>query len=374
MFHGLKLYAWVLSFSLFLASMTVEAKMENSIRVYLGTFFSPPIKAFDLKINGKRSFWDGLWKQKIRCKGAKEGSFIYMGKKRYDSPIQLEGSSLHVKRKEYRGSIYIYEKNNRCMLVNFLSMEEYLRGVVGEEMQRNWPLEALKAQAIAARSYALYRKKEFFHPHYDVFSTVKDQVYGGKSSESRKVEKAVKETHGIVLSFQNKLFKSFYHSNCGGHTKVPLDVWGYREPGYQSVSCPLHSIFPKKKEWVHRTNLYKIESRLRKNAILPKDFLRLAQVSQEKGKKGILLLSDTSGKKFRVPSSRFRSSVGFDQIKSTKFAIYRQGKEKVAFHGRGHGHAVGMCQYGARAMALQHYSYKAILKHYYPLASLRRAY
>ena len=377
MFHGAKLCFFVvfLLLSCFpLKSTGTETK--SSIRVLLGRFSFPYVKAENLKINSEYVGWSGTWEWKLNCGRDSEGAFIRLGKETFPSPVFLEsvGGFIALNNTNYRGSFYIYENKGKCMVVNHVAVEDYLPGVLGKEMGKTWPIEALKAQSIAARSYALHKRKKSTHPHYDIFSSVQDQVYGGQSSESKVIRKAVKATQGIVLVFKNRLLQAFYHSSCGGETNVPLDVWGKKHPAYRSVFCPAHSTYSNKKEWVYRTNLHHLEYQLRKHAVLPKSFLRLAKLSKLKKTPNKLLLADVSGKKLFISSSKLRSSIGFDQIRSSKFAIHREEKETLSFYGRGYGHAVGMCQYGAKAMALNKKSYESILYHYYPLASLRKVY
>lgn len=377
MFHGTKL-CLVVVFLLFLLS-SVESRefnANNSIRVLLGNFSSPNIKAENLKVNGQHFGWNGIWEWNLSCGKSSQGSFIRLGEKIFYSSLFLEsvGSFISLDSTNYRGIFHIYERQGKCVVVNHLDIEEYLPGVLGKEMASSWPIEALKAQSVAARSYALYKKrKEKSHSHYDISSSIKDQAYGGQSSESRSIREAVISTQGIVLTFKDGLMQAFYHSNCGGKTNVPLDVWGKKHPAYKSVLCPTH-FSSSQKEWVYRTNLQDLEYKLRKKAVIPKNFLRLAKLSKLKEEPNKLLLADVSGKKLRIPSSSLRSSVGFDEIRSTKFAIQRGKEKKISFYGRGYGHAVGMCQYGARAMALDNKNYQYILKHYYPLTFLRKVY
>ena len=137
-----------------------------------------------------------------------------------------------VGQKRYAGKLKIFIRDNDILVVNVLGIEKYLASVVGSEMPSKWPLEALKAQAIASRTYALKQKG---NPLYDIDSTNKNQVYIGLEAGTYKTKKAVKSTKSLVLTYENKLINSLFHSSSAGMTENSQDVWKNKFPYLSSV-------------------------------------------------------------------------------------------------------------------------------------------
>ncbi len=330
---------------------------EPTIRVSLGTF--PQVK-IQIKTSVK----------KIKCHGKKTSLLASFYSPQ--APIQINGKS-------YRHQIKIYGKKNQCLVVNTLPLEQYIAGVVGNEMHPSWPMEALKAQSIVARSYALAKKRERKSRNlYDVVNSTNDQVYGGIQTEFPQTNKATKETKGTVLFLpkRNIPFKTYYHANCGGQTITPKEAWGRkgRYP-YLSIPCPYHN---KSTRWSHTSSLSEIEKTIRKTIRnIPQDFTRLAYIGQHSFTKSNraknITLMDGKGRKIKIPAYRFRKALGQNQLKSTKFQLLHY-YNKLEFRGRGHGHAVGLCQYGAKRMAELGKDHNTILQYYYPLAKISKLY
>jgi len=135
---------------------------------------------------------------------------------------------IEVNKRRYRGNIDIHRTVNKTGLtvVNTLPLEQYLYGIIAEEISPEWPLEAVKAQAVAARTYALYSLKKHQQDGYDVCATTDCQVYGGINSESVRAIKAVDDTHGQVVVYQGKPIPAFFHASAGGYTENSENVWG----------------------------------------------------------------------------------------------------------------------------------------------------
>jgi len=137
----------------------------------------------------------------------------------------------------YRGFLRLLNIGNRIYAVNHLNSEHYLFGVITREMPLGWPAEALKSQAVAARSFALSSLNA--NKFYDVYTTTTSQVYGGLSAETPQSVQAVKNTANQVLTFQNQIIKAFYHSSSGGFTENNENVWGSKPlPWLRGVSSP----------------------------------------------------------------------------------------------------------------------------------------
>ena len=137
-----------------------------------------------------------------------------------------------VGQKRYAGKLKIYIRDNDILVVNVLGIEKYLSSVVGSEMPATWPLEALKAQAIASRTYALKQKR---NPLYDIDSTNKNQVYIGLEARTYKTKTAVQSTRSLVLTYKNKLINSLFHSSSAGMTENSQEVWKNKYPYLSSV-------------------------------------------------------------------------------------------------------------------------------------------
>jgi len=144
---------------------------------------------------------------------------------------------LATKRKWYRGDIIIYNLDEKLTIVNSLPLEEYLMGVVPSEMPSKWNIEAHKAQAIAARSYALANLNKRGSHGYDLKDTPADQAYGGASSETPQTTHAVLSTRGEVLTYDNKIIPAYYHAASGGKTLEAGEVWNHDLPYIQSVDA-----------------------------------------------------------------------------------------------------------------------------------------
>lgn len=150
--------------------------------------------------------------------------------------IKPAGSGfVSTKRKWYRGFLIIYNRNGALTVVNKLDIEDYIRGVVPSEMPSKWCLEAHKAQAIAARSYALSNIGKRASYGYDLKDTPEDQAYGGASAESQQTNQAVEDTEGIVLIYNLKIIPAYYSASAGGQTSCAGDVWMHNLPYLKSV-------------------------------------------------------------------------------------------------------------------------------------------
>ncbi|MDH7498862.1 MAG: SpoIID/LytB domain-containing protein [candidate division NC10 bacterium] len=275
------------------------------------------------------------------------------------SPIQVDNRS-------YRGRVEIYRENGKegLFAVNVLEMEEYLRGVIREEISPEWPLEALKAQAIVARTFALRQLLDNPQHLFHLKSTTDSQLYGGRYGEDHRTDLAVKETAGLVLTFRKETIPAFYHAACGGHTEDAADVWSYNHSSLQGVACAYCKFHP----------VYTWQARLRGEEIRRS----LARWGYEVGEvEAILpLLRSKTHRILQIEirhalgrtlmeGKRFRQCLGYDLIRSTNFSVKRENGSFL-FSGKGWGHGVGLCQWGAKGMADRAFRYEEILKHYYP--------
>jgi len=267
----------------------------------------------------------------------------------------------------FRGKIGLIKKENgRLLVVNHIEMEPYIKGILYHESSHYWPLEALKAQAVACRTFALYAKAQNQLKDYDLTSDIYSQVYGGRASERYRTSKAVNDTEGVVLLYGGKIFPAYYHATCGGHTEDASLLWNIDVAALKGVACPYckdsphfnwHYVFPKQELVDKLTQAgYKFK-RINNITVLGKDASGRVTDLQVSG-----------DKEEKISAKDFRSAAGPNIIKSANFSIAAAGDDFV-FEGLGWGHGVGLCQWGAYFMAKGH-SYAQILEFYYPGAEL----
>lgn len=275
--------------------------------------------------------------------------------------------------KNYPGKVYLKKENGVYHIINEVDFEEYITGVVSKEMDENWPVEALKAQAVCSRTFFLWKKMDTKDKIYDIENSIYHQVYGVCKSE--KIKKAVKETEGEILIDENgEIAKVFFHACCGGMTTNPEEIWGGQYPYNISIVDPYckdspYSSWEKtfSKQYLSKTFGFQID----RIEILERD---------KTGRVKILQILTKNGKKFNLTGHEFRLNVNRNTdiyfknpyiIPSTMFEIYDKGKE-IVFRGKGYGHGAGMCQWGARKMAESGYSYKEILNFYFPGLKIKK--
>ena len=260
-----------------------------------------------------------------------------------------------------KGSSDIKIKINKNKEILELNLEEYIIGVVAGEMPASFELEALKAQAIASRTYAMY-KLELNKNSYDIESTIDDQVYINEEEMKtkwakdfklyhNKIKKAVSETKNIVMKKDNKLFKSFYFAMSNGKTADSVTVFG--ETGINSVSSPWDNEELNRFKVTEELTLTEIKNKLG----LKENINSIKIVSKDKTDR----VEKLSINNKHYTGIEFRKLLN---LRSTDFEI--EIKDNICYiTTKGYGHGVGMSQYGANGMAKENYTYKEILEYYY---------
>lgn len=287
-----------------------------------------------------------------------------------------------VQGRPYRGVVVLARLDrNRLSATNLVDVEDYLAGVLGEEMPLRWPAEALKAQAIAARTFALYRKKARRTSSFDLAATTLDQVYAGVEGESERAWEIVNATRGVVMVFEWRLFPAFFHSTCGGHTEDARRSFGRGVfPGsdrnfMSGVPCETCRGSPHY-GWTCKLSAAEVS---RKVGLKEVREIRPLGCGPS-GRATKVRISHAGGNKvFSLREFRGRVGRGLSRLRSGAFEVEPRGGAgfqpvRFVFRGRGFGHGVGMCQYGALGMARQGASYGRILAHYYRGAKLIRIY
>lgn len=259
-----------------------------------------------------------------------------------------------------RGTIDLEVAGQGLLLINAIPLEDYLAAVLGGEMPAQFPLEALKAQAVAARTYALQRKIDQYGKAYHLGATVLSQVYGGAGREDPRTKEAVEATRGLVLTWELAPIEAYFHASCGGRTETGKAALQRDLPYLQAVDCPCAS------EPRTRWSL-DVPGALPKGIDLSPGKL---SVDQKTGTGRALRLGDGSRS---LDGVTFRRLLGYDRLKSLTFEIERDD-DGLHLRGRGMGHGAGLCQYGAKALAEDGWGYERILGHYYPGTELQRMY
>jgi stage II sporulation protein D len=279
--------------------------------------------------------------------------------------VRAVNGIIAVNGKTYRGAVELRKKQNgRILVINDLDIEDYLKGVIASEVPQNWEFEALKAQAVAARTYALYQKRSAGNRFYHVLATVSSQVYNGSSGERSNAVRAVLETRGIVLVYQGKVIPAFFHANCGGHTEDAAELWGIDAPYLKGVDCECQDIVVNGL-WEKRVGLPRITGVMRQLGFRLNEIsgMSIGAITPAGRVKEVVVWSE--GMTSTVPSETLRAALGNTEIPSVFFELELSDGEAV-FSGRGSGHGVGLCQWGAKEMAQRGFDYRAILFHYYP--------
>jgi stage II sporulation protein D len=301
----------------------------------------------------------------------KTAIFRAAGMGRQPIRVSSSGEQVKVNGKAYRGTIEIRKKGNGTLLViNDLDLESYLLGVVAAEIPADWEMEALKAQAIASRTYALYQKRNAGRRPYHILATVDSQMYLGKRGERQRAAMAVEKTRGMILTYHGEVIPAFYHASCGGHTEDALELWGIDEPYLKGVDCDCQNISTYG-SWEKRVTMAGIIGALRREGY------RLGEIgSVEIGKltaagRVKTVLFRHAGGTTSVPAETLRATLGYSSLPSIFFEPEIIDRE-VVLSGRGLGHGVGLCQWGAKEMAQRGADFQAILAYYYPGAALVR--
>ena len=361
-----------------LASIPRDAPHSPTIRVLLKTEV-PEVMLSGLSLelhSAQRTVrFDGESAWRLRCERGR--IHVRMGSSQYSvsDPVTVSsGAGLRWEGRAVREKLRVYtsRKGRGCELVNELDLEDYLVGVVNGEFSSQWHEESISAQIIAARTYAFHQLKRARSrlSHYDVEAGTGDQVYAGAESEDLRARELVRRTRGQVLVARNgpgAPIKAFYHSTCGGITEGADRVFGERAPGIAGgVRCRYCTTSPRYR-WSFEVPAAELATLL---GFRIRDLKVTAR--WESGRARSLELRDVSGRLKRMPAAEFRHRIGAERLRSTAFEVTRLGSGVFRFEGRGNGHGVGMCQWGAKEMGEQGTHHVQILSHYYPASQIRR--
>lgn len=269
------------------------------------------------------------------------------------------------------GVVQLIRRDKGVLVVNHVDLEEYVKGVVPSEVNSSWHREMLKAQAVAARTYALYQHMLSFTREYDVAASIQDQVYKGRQGVDDRVEDAVESTRGLVVTYQNAPIYAAFSSTAAGLTEDATVVWLKDLPYLKGVECPFDLASPYY-QWKTSFKVETLERNLRQLGFDVGTIATLTPLAHSRsGRVATLRLLHSKGELI-LRGEELRKAVGYTVVPSTQFTIDSIGDE-VVMSGYGAGHAVGLCQWGAKELAELGYSYASILLYYYPGTELRQA-
>ncbi|MFQ5897889.1 MAG: SpoIID/LytB domain-containing protein [Candidatus Methylomirabilia bacterium] len=265
----------------------------------------------------------------------------------------------------YPGILEVLRNGNGLTVVNELPLDAYLVGVLAAEAADDWPVEALKAQAIAARTFALYHRRLNAAKPFHLVASTAHQRYAGSVPASSPLWLAVKETAGEVLRWEGQLFPAFYHADSGGHTEDPRKVFDAPNmPALKPVRSDFSAGAPHY-AWSLGVPLSELAGVLRKGGISVGRILRLEVLERSRSLRVLRMAVHGTRGRATVRGVDLRRLLGARVLKSTLFVVSVDGAY-ARFTGRGYGHGVGLSQWGAKGMAEQGYGYREILRFYYP--------
>jgi stage II sporulation protein D len=281
-----------------------------------------------------------------------------------------DGSLIYLDGRSFRGTVDIIKKDNmKLAVINRINLEEYLYGVLYNEVSHRWPMEAIKAQGITARTFALYQARQNKLQDYDLTNDIYSQVYKGATSERWATTRAVKLTLGKVLVYKGDIFPTYYHATCGGKTEDASNLWNIDIEPLKGSECGFCKESPHY-EWTKSMPLSDVEQKLSDNGYKTGKIKSVTVVERNKsGRVEKVEIKDDSDVSCVLTGKDFRRMVGPNEARSTNFEP-SISNGKLVLNGIGWGHGAGMCQWGAKGMAGHGKNAEEIVKIYYPGAEI----
>ena len=291
-------------------------------------------------------------------------------------PIRVEPEGLTAR--SYRGQVALFEREGRLVLVNRAGLEDYLRGVLPSEVPAGFHPEALRAQAIVARTYAVATRGRHERDGYDLCDRSHCQVFLGTEREDPRLDAAIADTAGLILTYEGEPIQAVYHAVCGGRTAANETAWPgarplpYLRPVSDSNGDGTWCGTAPGAAWTRSITQSQLATVLARFGVgAPISSIEPA-ARDAGGRPREFILHGAYGE-CRVGSSELRSimnrALGGDTLPSADFEAAANG-EMMVFAGRGYGHGVGLCQWGANAMAAAGSTAAEVLQHYYSGATI----
>jgi stage II sporulation protein D len=301
--------------------------------------------------------------------GVRESSLLLDGKPapsaEFAAPLRLDGRALP-------GRLQVFAERGALVAVNAVDLEQYVAAVVASEVPHRWPRQALRAQAVAARTFAVAQKiAQGPASRAHLGSSVLDQVYRNAAHPPRSAVEAAQATTGEVLTWGAAPIAAYFSASCGGVSESAEAAFNlapgttpYIRSGAEDADA---------KQWTVKVPLSGITEALRKARRMQAEIRDIAVQSRTASGRAQTLVLRTSAGPRPLQAVELRQLLGYGRLPSLLFEVKVEGGTAV-FRGKGSGHGVGLCQWGARARAARGDGYREILAHYYPGAEIRRMY
>ena len=288
--------------------------------------------------------------------------------------VPRDGAVIKVGADRHRGALILrLDPGQTVTIIEEVSLEDYLEGVLPHEMDPDWPLEALKAQAVVARSFAYVNMGKFKKDGFDLTADTRSQMYRGITAVNDNVRRAVRDTHGEVLGWNGQLLRVYYHACCGGRTENAAEAWGgdpsATPPPLRGVPDPWCSPSPHMR-WTAYFAWQDVMTAIDERRRLPGPLKSLKIGRRDVAGYVRDFIARSGNAEATVKASDLRAALGAGDLKSVRISRVILKKKGLEFVGAGSGHGVGLCQWGARIQAEKGRSYEQILRFYFPGADL----
>lgn len=368
------MFAPLQAFSFF-SRLQSPQRFEQHVRVLLDTIELSVHKQVIVSTNGTRMSIIVDKKKPVLTGNSlavavKRGSIFLQGKK-YPASVELcADGHLSYAGKAYHGTLHLLLRNNSLMIINKVPLEQYISSVLKTESWPGWPLEVNKAFAVTSRTYVLYMIAEAQRVGrvYDVHNTKKHQTYSGVH-DTKILQDAVDQTRGMIVTYKGKPILAMFDSCCGGIIPARMHDVNFNDAPYLArtyacTHCKPLWIF----NWRAAFTTQELAERLFKDD-KRKPKIRSLRITKKDPAGLIHELEIHAGKKKRMSGKEFYTAL--HEVKSFAYTVKHE-KDKIVFQGRGYGHHLGLCQWGAREMVRAGWNYKRILHFYYPGTQLSR--
>lgn len=302
---------------------------------------------------------------------ASAGGVTVLGKKAWQLTIQPKDNGfVYIGDRWYRGAVRLVRSAGGLTAINKVDMEDYIASVIGKEMYPTWPIEALKAQAVASRSYALYQMKRPKYKLFDVADTVASQVYIGITGEAPSTQEAVRSTAGQVLMYGGQVVEAVFHSASGGHTENAEFVWLKPKPYLKGV--PDFDQMAPVYQWTTTLTATQLRQRIpglgtivSMTPMKTSPTGRIQTIKIQGNAAARVMKGSELRRALGLRSTLFTAKPQFEPLASQQPSSPNLRPSGFTIEGRGNGHGLGMSQWGAHGMANAGKTYKEILAHYF---------
>lgn len=305
---------------------------------------------------------------------------VRIGTTTYVLPVKLYSSGkICIDKNLYSGEFEIIPSSNGVNVINYLNLEQYLYGVIPYEIEPSWSDEMLKIQAVVARTYTLANLARHKNNGFDFCSTVHCQVYRGVPKDKNfysRVKKIIDSTTGlVVVDKKGNLVNTYYHATCGGHTENISEIWNISQCSYlHGVKCDYCKTAPYY-NWSYSvpqqkfTTLFYSAEKKKKN-VKVENIRPVKQTST--GRSLLFSIQWSDGTTNTVSFDKLQEKLGYTKLKSGKVDNIVINETEITFYGRGWGHGVGLCQWGANTLTLQGKKFDQVIKYYYPKTKIKK--